>query len=318
VKDIHVAITERFLEKLRAGSVPWQRPWLSAQNLISKKSYRGINSLTLGSSSFSSPFWLTFHQTNELGGHIRKGEKSSPVIYYKFVGKRDAVGNPLMTKRGRPAFIPFVRWSNVFNIEQTDGIIAPNLPVAPAVPALERAVALINNAPICSIRSEGFAAAYSPREDIIRMPKAERFRTPEDFHHTLFHEAIHSTGHASRLGREGITNPIRFGSDRYSKEELIAELGAAFLSNEAGILDQVLFENSASYLGSWIRNLEQDPTLIVSAASQGQRAFDWMGGVKLDEHENLAEADAQQKLVPEFRAVNKLVTEHRSSRAFRR
>lgn len=101
------------------------------------------------------------------------------------------------------------------------------------------------------------------------MPKAERFRTPEDFHHTLFHEAIHATGHASRLGREGITNPIKFGSDRYSKEELIAELGAAFLSNEAGILDQVLFENSASYLGSWIRNLEQDPTLIVSAASQG-------------------------------------------------
>jgi hypothetical protein len=103
-------------------------------------------------------------------------------------------------------------------------------------------------------------------------------RSSEDYHHTLFHEMTHATGHGSRLDRDGVTNPIKFGSERYSKEELIAELGAAFLSNEAGILDQVRFDNSAAYLESWIKNLKDDPTLIVSAASQAQRGFDWVTG----------------------------------------
>lgn len=302
MKDIHVAITERFLEQLRKGCVPWQRPWTGAQNLVSKKSYRGINSLTLGLAAYSSPFWLTFRQANELGGRIRQGEKSSPVIYYKFIEKRDASGKPVMTKKGRPAFIPFVRWSNVFNLEQTEGISAPALPKVPESAPLERAEALMSKAPICPIRTEGFAAAYSPREDIIRMPQRSLFRSPEDYHHVLFHESIHATGHASRLAREGIIDPIKFGSDKYSKEELIAELGASFLSNEAGILDQVLFENSASYLQSWARNLEKDPALLISAASQAQRGFDWMMGIRYEEQESLSESeDTAKALVPEFR-----------------
>jgi antirestriction protein ArdC len=170
-------------------------------------------------------------------------------------------------------------------------VAGPTLPLRPEQPpALERAETLIRQADLCPIRTEGFAAAYSPREDIIRMPSPTMFRSPEDYHHTRFHEAIHATGHASRLDREGITNPIKFGSERYSKEELIAELGAAFLSNEAGILDQVRFDNSAAYLQSWIRNLEQDPTLIVSAASQAQRGFDWMTGIRYEKQENLGEA----------------------------
>jgi antirestriction protein ArdC len=314
VKDIHVAITERFLEQLRAGCVPWQRPWLSAQNLVSKKNYRGINSLTLGSSSYGSPFWMTFRQANELGGHIRKGEKSSPVIYYKFLEKRDAAGNRVTTRNGRPAFIPFVRWSNVFNVEQTEGIAAPKAPISPESPALDRAQSLIVKAPICPIRTEGFAAAYSPREDIIRMPKLGLFRSPEDYHHTLFHEAIHATGHASRLAREGITNPIKFGSERYSKEELVAELGASFLSNEAGILDQVRFDNSAAYLQSWARNLEKDPTLIVSAALQAQRGFDWMAGIRYEEQEILGEAATHSPVqATDFLPANEPVASQRVS-----
>lgn len=294
MRDIHAAITERFIEKLRAGCVPWQRTWQSAANLVSRKAYRGINALTLGSATFGSPFWLTFRQAHELGGHIRKGEKSSPVIYYKFLAKHDANGNPVFTAKGRPATIPFVRWSNVFNLEQTEGIAPPAptptpVPTTTTLPNVDRAESLVRQAKLCPIRNEGFAATYSPTEDLIRMPPATTFRSSEDYYHTLYHEMTHATGHASRLDREGITNPVKFGSERYSKEELVAELGAAFLSNEAGILDSVRFDNSAAYLQSWIRKFKDDPTLIVSAASHAQRAFDWITGRSPEEQESLHE-----------------------------
>jgi len=298
MKDIHAAITERFIEKLRAGCVPWQRTWQAAANVVSRKPYRGINALTLGSAPFGSPFWLTFRQALELGGHVRKGEKSSPVIYYKFLAKRDANGNPVFTAKGRPATVPFVRWSNVFNLEQTEGIApAAQVPVpAPTttiLPSVERAEALVRQANLCPIRNEGFAASYSPTEDLIRMPPPVTFRSSADYYHVLYHEMTHATGHASRLDREGITNPIKFGSERYSKEELVAELGAAFLSNEAGILDSVRFDNSAAYLQSWIKKLQDDPTLIVSAASHAQRGFDWITGRSTQEQESLHEAMQQ-------------------------
>jgi antirestriction protein ArdC len=291
MNDVHAVITERFIEQLRAGCVPWQRPWRSVQNIISRKSYRGINALTLGSTRFGSPFWMTFRQAFQLGGHVRKGERSTPIVYYKFLAKRDANGNQVFTAKGKPAHIPFVRWSNAFNLEQTEGVEAPELPPAPAdVPALARAEALVQGANLCPIRHEGFAAAYSPREDLICMPDRAIFKTSEKYYHTLFHEMTHATGHGSRLDREGITNPSQFGSERYSKEELIAELGAAFLSNDVGILNQVVFENSAAYLDSWIKKFEDDYTLLTSAASHAQRSFDWIAGRPNDETENLEPA----------------------------
>jgi antirestriction protein ArdC len=290
VKDIHAAITERFIEQLRDGCVPWQRPWRSVQNIISRKAYRGINSLTLGSTPFGSPFWMTFRQAHELGGHIRKGERSTPVIYYKFLEKRNVNGQQVFTAKGKPAYVPFIRWSNVFNLDQTEGVKAPDLPVsAVTVPAQGRAEALVQQANLCPIHKEGFAAVYSPRDDLIRMPPPGLFRSSEEYFHTLFHEMTHATGHGSRLDREGVTNPIKFGSERYSKEELIAELGAAFLSNEAGILDQLVFENSAAYLDSWIKKLEDDHTLLISAASHAQRSFDWVTGRTNDESESIGE-----------------------------
>jgi len=304
MKDIHAAITERFIEQLRAGCVPWQRTWQSAANLISGKAYRGINALTLGSATFGSPYWMTFRQAHELGGYVRKGEKSSPVIYYKFLAKRDGNGNPVFTSKGRPAYIPFIRWSNVFNLEQAEGISSPTstsgpTPTPTPLRRLDRAEALVREAKLCPVRNEGFAATYSPTEDLIRMPAPATFHSSEDYFHTLFHEMTHATGHASRLDREGITNVVRFGSERYSKEELIAELGAAFLSNDAGILDSVRFENSAAYLQSWIKKLKDDPTMIVSAASHAQRGFDWVAGRSPDEQESLHnQADQSPNLAP--------------------
>jgi antirestriction protein ArdC len=296
-RDIYQAIAERFVEQLKRGTVPWQKPWFAVQNIVSRKPYRGINSLLLGSAEFQSPFWLTFKQSLDLGGHVKKGEKSTPVIYYKILEKRDETGKVVLREDGRPACIPFVRWTNVFNLDQTEGIRAPSITASQSMsPPLERAAAIVENASLCPIHHAGFAACYSPRDDVIRIPAPSTFHSQEDYYHTLYHEMTHASGHGSRLHREGVTERARFGSEPYSREELVAELGAAFLSNEAGILDSVRFENSAAYLGSWIQKLENDPRMIISAASQAQRASDFIMGI--EHKESLQECQISPEGMP--------------------
>jgi antirestriction protein ArdC len=124
-RDIYQTITERFIEQLKHGTVPWQKPWFAVQNIVSRKPYRGINALLLGSTNYQSPFWVSLKQALDLGGHVRKGEKSTPVIYYKILEKKDEAGNAIMREDGRPARIPFARWANVFNLDQTEGIQPP-------------------------------------------------------------------------------------------------------------------------------------------------------------------------------------------------
>ncbi len=301
-RDIYQTITDRFVEQLKQGTVPWQQPWTSGvQNIVSRKIYRGINAFTLGMSERTSPFWLTYKQAGDLGGHIRKGEKSLPVIYYKIVEKQDDAGNVMVRSDGSPDRIPFVRWANVFNLDQTEGIEAPQISTAPAVSQpLEKASGIIANARICPIRHAGFSAVYSPKDDVIRIPAPSNFRSQESYFLTLYHEAIHATGHPSRLNRDGITQPIKFGSERYSREELVAELGAAFLSNEAGILNQVQFDNSAAYLSSWIKNLENDPKLIIHAASHAQRGADFILGI--EQKETLLESQTATVEMPSVAA----------------
>ena len=290
-KDIYEIITERFIEQLKKGTVPWQKPWTGVQNIVSKKHYRGINSLILGGSDFQSPYWLTFKQAHDLGGNIKKGEKATPVIYYKLFEKRDGNGALVLGSNGRPTRIPFIRWSNAFNLDQSEGIEPPvQTAVQNSMQPIEKAARIVQEAKICPIYHTGFAAVYSPTEDVIRLPAQKTFRSPEAYYQTLFHEMTHSTGHASRLDREGVTLPIKFGSERYSKEELIAELGASFLSNEAGILNQVQFDNSAAYLGSWIEKFQNDPKMIFTASSQAQKSTDLILGI--EQKESLGESQS--------------------------
>jgi len=280
-RDIYQTITDRFVEQLKKGTVPWQKPWFGVQNMVSRKQYRGINALLLGSAEFQSPFWVSFKQALDLGGHIKKGEKSTPVIYYKLFDKHDEAGNAIIRGDGRAARVPFIRWANVFNLDQTEGIAPPAITTSQSTgQPLEKAAEIVANAKLCPIHHTGFAALYSPKDDVIRMPSPTSFCSPEDYHLTLFHEMTHATGHSTRLDREGITQPAKFGSERYSKEELIAELGAAFLSNEAGIFTNLQFENSSAYLGSWIQKFQNDPRMIVSAASQAQRSADFVLGIE--------------------------------------
>ncbi len=163
-REIYATITNRFIEKLKEGTVPWQKPWLAAQNIISRKPYQGINALLLGSSDFKSPFWLSFKQALDLGGHVKKGEKSTPVIYYKFLEKRDDAGNLVVRENGSPSRIPFVRWSNVFNVEQTEVITPPAIAASQnTAQPLERAAAMVDSAKLCPVHHGGFRCLLFPQ-----------------------------------------------------------------------------------------------------------------------------------------------------------
>ncbi len=274
MKDIYQAITDRFLEQLEQGTVPWRQPWVSrgAQNLITRKPYRGCNAFLLGPSD--SPFWLTFRQARELGGTIKSGEKSTPIVFWKFSALLDDQNQPIRDSEGREKRIPLVRYSNVFNLSQTEGIPSPKIEER-EIPPIEKAEKMVQEARLCPIQVGSDKASYSPAEDVLRIPERSSFRSSEDYYHVLFHEMTHATGHQSRLNR-----PIRnsFGSEAYAKEELVAEMGAAFLSNEAGTLPNVVFENSASYLNLWRKTISKDPRLVVQAASQAQHAADFIRG----------------------------------------
>ncbi|HYW38264.1 MAG TPA: zincin-like metallopeptidase domain-containing protein [Terriglobales bacterium] len=288
--SVYEIITEKIIKELESGMVPWRKPWTcqTPSNLITQKEYRGLNVFTLSSQGFPSRFWLTFNQTAKLGGRIRKGEKSSPVIFWN-VGDEQETTTPEGRKETSRPFL--LRYYSVFNYSQTEGIDIPasllqetrtNDPIA----ACEQIVANMPNPPAFQ---QSDKAWYSPSNDVVGMPARALFHSSEEFYATEFHELGHSTGHPKRLHRENFDNPAHFGSESYSKEELIAEMTAAMLCGIAGI-EQKTLENSAAYLKTWIARLKSDSRLLVSAASQAQKAADFVQG-KTDARQE-AEADA--------------------------
>jgi antirestriction protein ArdC len=279
-KSVYEIVTERILEKLEQGTIPWHKPWAGGgcpQNLVSGKQYRGANIWLLGSQDFTSPYWVTFKQAKQLGGTVRKGERSTPCIFWKFLA-RDTE-NPV-TGEIKSKQIPLIRHYSVFNVEQCDGISHSRLEVETEEPepfnpieAAEKIVSGYPDAPSISQDGRG-SAYYRPATDSIRTPEAKVFDSQEHYYATLFHEMTHSTGRESRLARPGVTNPIRYGSHLYSQEELVAEMGSAFLLAEARIDSDSLTDNSAAYLASWLKSLKDDPKLVVLAAAQAQKAVD--------------------------------------------
>jgi antirestriction protein ArdC len=279
-KNVYEIVTERILEKLEAGTVPWHKPWAGGgcpQNLVSGKEYRGVNIFLLGSQGFASPFWVTFKQAKQLGGSVRKGERGTPCILWKWINRSDENADTGDTETKQ---IPLIRYYSVFNIEQCDNISHARLEAKQDEPKpfnpIESAEAIVASYPKPpSISEDGRSAAfYRPATDSIHTPKREAFDSEENYYLTLFHEAVHSTGHESRLARPGVSNPIRFGGHDYTQEELVAEMGAAFLAAEAGIDSEALVDNSASYVASWMERLRSDPKLVVLAGAQAQRAVD--------------------------------------------
>ena len=280
-KTVYEIVTERLLEKLEAGTVPWHKPWNATggapRNLISGKEYRGVNIFLLGCQGFTSPYWLTFKQAKQLGGSVRKGERGTPCILWKWINRSNENAETGETETKQ---IPLIRYYSVFNVEQCDGISHARLEAKQDEPELfnpiDAAEAIVSGYPEPpKIAHDGRGSAYyRPTTDSIRMPERETFDSEAHFYATLFHEMAHSTGHESRLSRPGVVNPIRYGSHEYSQEELVAEMGSAFLLAEAGIDSDALMNNSASYIASWVKALRDNKKLVVLAAAQAQKAVD--------------------------------------------
>jgi antirestriction protein ArdC len=279
--SVYEIITSRILAELERGVVPWRRPWASKLpvNLCSQKAYRGLNVLTLGSQGFPSRFWLTLNQANRLGGRVRRGERSSPVIYWNIGEEREYTTRDGETRTSKPFIL---RYSNVFNLSQTEGIDLPESALQETrennpIEECERIVAGMPHPPAVE-RSD--KAWYAPGRDVVGMPSLGLFASSEEYYSTFFHELVHSTGHKSRIGREGFESVQSFGSESYSREELVAEVGAAMLCGVTGIENRTI-ENSAAYLRSWISRLKSDSRLIIAAASAAQRAADYILGTRV-------------------------------------
>ena len=272
---IYSIVTEKILEALDRGVVPWRKPWSAAglpRNGESNRPYSGINSVLLSLSEYPDPRWLTWKQIQKRGGHVHKGAKSTLVVFVSDLKVQDR-DNPDETKR-----IHFLKYYRLFNVAQADGLDFPPLetrttaidPIAEA----EAIVAAMPNPPRID-HNGGSQAFYRPKADTISLPSLDSFESAESYAATKFHELRHSTGHHSRLDRESLTGLAPFGSPVYSKEELIAEFGGAFLSGQAGISPATL-DNSAAYIDSWKKVLKADTRLVVQAASAGQRAADFI------------------------------------------
>lgn len=276
--DVYQEVTDRIVAALEEGTIPWHKPWAEAgaqRNLKSGKEYRGVNQLLLGLSDYGSPYWLTFRQAKDLGGSVRKGERSSLVVFWKMLKRADQ-------DTGDEKLIPMLRHYRVFNVSQCDGLEVPQderetRTVSP-IAACQSIVAGYRNGP--TVEHGGSRACYSPARDAVMLPNQSAFESDESYYSTAFHELVHSTGHESRLKREGLElETLRFGSPTYSREELIAELGAAMLAGRAGIVPATI-DQSAAYVAGWLGRLRDDRKLIVSAAGRAQRAADRVLGIE--------------------------------------
>ena len=273
---VYKIITEKIIEKLEKGVLPWKKTWECGmpQNFVSKKSYHGINVLLLAGSEHSSPNWLTFNQVSKLGGSVKKGAKSMPVVFWKLNKyEREKTMPDGSTKIEEKSF-PMLRYYRVFNIEDTT-LEVPKVKFTKkqSIKECEKVLKGYKNRPGLI---NAMKASYTVITDKVKMPKMERFDKAENYYSTLFHEFNHSTGHKKRLDRDMSGS---FGNVKYAKEELIAELGASFLCAITHIETKTL-DNAASYIKSWLKALKDDEKFIFNASSKAQKSVDYILGVK--------------------------------------
>lgn len=291
--QIYQMITDRIVSIMQQGVIPWRKGWTTEggefqmpKNYFSRKEYRGINIWLLGVNSYPSPWWLTFKQAESLGGHVRKGEKGFPVIFWSQGQKTEPsqeTGEAVTRKYS------MLRYYTVFNLAQVEGIEVPPRLASPA-PAtvqpfspIDKAQAHISAMPKRPTIEHGahFNPAYSPTLDLVKMPLPHQFVETTEYYAAAFHELVHSTGHSSRLARPEILEPNGYGTDPYAREELVAELGAAYLCALAGI-ERETIDNAAAYLAHWVKVLRANPRWLVTAAAQAQRATDYIRGISYE------------------------------------
>lgn len=272
--DVYELVTNRIIEQLEKGVVAWQKPFLDSKavNWVTQKAYRGINTLLLEEGEYA-----TFKQIKEAGGKVKAGAKGSIVVFWKFLEKENEDGETVK--------FPLLKYYNVFEINtQVEGLKSKRQPRNFTNKPIEEAQKVIDNfinKP--RIKYSPGGAYYVPSYDFINMPHMKDFISSEQFYSTFFHELVHSTGHKDRLNREGIKDVVTFGSEVYSKEELVAEMGASLLCGVVGIDTDKIYQNSAAYLQSWLNALKNDKKLLITAAGQAQKAVDYILGVKYDD-----------------------------------
>lgn len=279
--DLYTRITSQIVAQLEAGVRPWTQPWAAAQSVSRPlrhdgTPYQGINVVLLwgeaGARGFQSSTWMTFRQALTMGAHVRKGERGAAVVYANRLVRTETDD----ADDGAIRSIPFLKAYTVFNVEQIEGLpashVAPPAPVLNGGERVERAEAFFA-ATGAEVRHGGGCAFYAPGPDVVQMPVFESFRDPEAYYATLGHELTHWTRHPSRLDRD--FGRRRDGDEGYAREELVAELGAAFLCADLGLALEPR-EDHAAYLASWLKVLRDDKRFIFSAAAHAQRAVDFL------------------------------------------
>jgi len=262
--ELYNKINNQILDKLNEGVIPWKKSWKVGlpANFISKRNYRGINFLSLSQMDYASPYYLTFYQCKQRGGSVRAGEKSSMVIYYKLID----VGEGENGRRG----IPFIRYSNVFNITQTSLDLAEIK--LPTLLSCESIIENMKEKP--KIKHNISRCYYAPREDYISLPKIIDFDSSEEYYSTLFHELIHWTGHGNRANRPSLAE---FDDENYSYEELVAEIGSAYFSALCGISTKVV-DNQAAYIQRYLKLSKEKELVFPQAAKDAQKAVAFILG----------------------------------------
>lgn len=287
--DIYTRITETVLSHLENGVRPWQKPWHAehAAGRITRPlrangiPYRGINVLSLWmeaeSKGYTAPIWITYKQAQELKAHVRKGERGSLVV---FASKTTRTEIDSVTGNETERDIPFLKGYTVFNVEQVEGLPPQYYATAPrTLDPVQRITSA--DAFFAAIRATinhgGDRAYYNVSQDFIQMPPFEAFKDAESYYATLAHEATHWTKHEARLNRD--FGRKRWGDEGYAMEELVAELGAAFLSSDLALAPAVRTDH-ADYIASWIKVLNDDQRAIFTASAHAQRAADFLNGLQ--------------------------------------
>ena len=272
--DIYAAVTDRIIQQLEKGKIPWQKPWGGigggAISGTTRKPYSLLNQMLLNKPGV----YYTFSQIQKLGGNVRKGEKSQIVVFWKQIPVKE---QDSQTGEVKETFVPMLRYYNVFHIDQCEGISHTTVVHEP--PRINADAEKIISAYLdCSgvelIQRISDEAYYSPSRDCVVLPLAEQFGSMAEYYSTAFHELAHSTGHHSRLDRLRAT--AHFGSESYSKEELVAEIAAAALMNHTGLETKGTFRNSAAYIQNWLSSFRNDKRLIVSASGAASKAFEYI------------------------------------------
>lgn len=279
-KSVYELVTDRIIEQLEQGVIPWQKPWTGvrsgAYNRISKKSYSLLNQMLLQHKGE----YATFKQWQDLGGHVRKGEKSEIVCFWKIqpVEEEQEDGTKAVKQ------IPLLRYYNVFHISQVDGVEPLPEEELNDIEPIEKADNVLlhywTRENITVEHMAGNRAYYSPTLDMIHLPLFEQFTSATEYYSTAFHESVHSTMKESRCNRaeDRKGKLVAFGSDEYSKEELVAEIGSATILNIIGVETENSFNNSTAYIQNWLSVLRDDVKFIVSASSKAEKAVKFILG----------------------------------------